>query len=574
MARHQTNDAIATAITSVGEFSRQIEGAFAETGDHLGRGHQIFKELEEGLNTLSGELSGTGIDGASSALQDIADRLNGVATALPAEAMLLSGIGDEAKQAAALLKQLTDHIQMITIVARSARIEAASLDSDRDSFLEFTREAFELGQAVQRSAEGSTKDAALLIKAVDSALTRQKEFDGLHRPELVSVAASLAAARSDLTAHQAKGVQLAELTGESASRIAASIAGAIVALQSGDATRQRLEHVCYALDRVVERAPGIAPALEEDVAHGPGLICRLQAEQLKDARQSFDQDIARTVRSMNALLADAGQLVAQSRTIYASDGDDQSSFLSQIKRQLSQASDLVVTCEQSGKSVDHALGIVAETLSRFRAAISGLADAVDDIILIGMNAGLRAGRVGAKGSAFVVIANELKAAADQLSACATRLKPLLDTIERSAIELRERRAQGDAAGMSALEPLVLAALRDVEDGNARLGAVMDRLSREGAEFEILVGHACDRVNKLVEASAGLPALAKRIVSANPAPSHLALSPAELAELDVLFARYTMERERDIHRDVLRDFGLASAEPVASPQDEDDGVMLF
>jgi hypothetical protein len=40
-----------------------------------------------------------------------------------------------------------------------------------------------------------------------------------------------------------------------------------------------------------------------------------------------------------------------------------------------------------------------------------------------------------------------------------------------------------------------------------------------------------------------------------------------------FARYTMERERDVHRDFLRPFGGTPKEPekAAAPVDADDGA---
>jgi hypothetical protein len=56
----------------------------------------------------------------------------------------------------------------------------------------------------------------------------------------------------------------------------------------------------------------------------------------------------------------------------------------------------------------------------------------------------------------------------------------------------------------------------------------------------------------------------------------ALAAADEANLDSLFARYTMERERDVHRDFLRSFGVTPKEPekAAVPADADDGLELF
>ncbi len=51
-----------------------------------------------------------------------------------------------------------------------------------------------------------------------------------------------------------------------------------------------------------------------------------------------------------------------------------------------------------------------------------------------------------------------------------------------------------------------------------------------------------------------------------------------AVLDDLFARYTMVRERDVHRDFLRGFGITAKMPARAPAnvsvEEDDGVLLF
>lgn len=561
-------------MTAIADVSSRIEEAFAEVGDRLGRSHGIFKELEDGLSVLSRELSGGRIEGASQALQDIADRLNAVAGALPAEAALLASIGEEAKQASAVLKLLSGHIQTITIVARSARIEAASFDGDRQSFLDFTREAFELGQAAQRSVEACARDGIQLAKAVEAALGRQKEFEGLYRSELLSVAAGLVAARSDLMAQQASGARLTETAATAASRIASAITEAVMALQSGDATRQRLEHISEALGRMAQPAPTIAP--DAVAAPATWLVGQLQAEQLKDTKRAFDQDLARTVSALGAIICDAGGLVAQSRAIYGGEAEDASSFLTLVKQRLAQASKLIAACERSGVSVDEALTVVTETVSRFREAISGLGEAVGDIILIGMNASLRAARAGVKGNAFVVIANELKAAADQMSAGAVRLKPVLDRIENFVGELREHRAQGDAAELARLEPAVLNALQEAEAGNEQLVGLMTRLARESAAFDELLGRARDRITALDQASARLPGTAASIAAENVAPRQVTLLPADQSLLDELFARYTMEREREVHREVLQRLGLASAIPVSAPAvaEEDDGVLLF
>lgn len=562
------------AVAAVEDVSSRIEDVFARVGHELGRGHIIFKELNQGLAALSGELSGAEIEGAATALQEIAARLSELARALPAESALLAMIGKSTTEASALLKPLFKHIGMITIIARSARIEAAALDGDREGFLAFTQEAYDLGKAVQGSIEGCARDQQRLSEAVATAFGRQKEFEKEYGGQLLAESAELGEAYSGLRDQRSKSSHLADLASGSTRKIAEAVGAAVISLQAGDSTRQRLEHVCHGLRLSTGPTPSLVPGLaaSEDGAHA---IRRLQAAQLRDAQREFGGDIGQIVRALSAILKDAGSVVGHGRTLFGGESGSSTSFLSRIKHTLAQASTLIATCESAGRSVDEALAVVEQTLAKFRQAIAGLAEATVDITLIGMNAGLKASHLGSRGSAFVVIANELKATADQVSAGAARLRPVLDGIETSAIELKELRVQGDPTQLAKLEPQILQALHEVEGGNERLGKLMNRLVDEGAEFEGLMNSAQGLMSSLGESSATLPTVAARLETAS-AGTHRP-QPQDEALLDDLFARYTMEREREVHRDFLQALGLSSsaaARRVEVAEAADDGIELF
>ena len=74
----------------------------------------------------------------------------------------------------------------------------------------------------------------------------------------------------------------------------------------------------------------------------------------------------------------------------------------------------------------------------------------------------------------------------------------------------------------------------------------------------------------------LPEVASRLNSASASALSASLAASNEATLDALFARYTMERERDVHRDFLRAFGVKPKEPekAAAPVDANDGLELF
>ena len=570
-------DAIATAITAVEEVSSRIEGAFAQAGDRLGRGHAIFLELNQGLTALSGELSGAQIEGASKAMHDVAGRLNGLAEALPAESALLGRLGKAAVEASDLLKPLFKHIQMISIIARSARIEAASLANDRENFLAFTQEAHELAQVVKRSLEVCARDQDQLAKAVETALNRQNDFDRRYRDQLLSAGGDLISAYAGMQEQRGRSVQLTGFAGSSTKRIAEAVGCSIVSLQAGDSARQRLEHVCHGLRLAGgSLAPSIVPMPGEPAAIDAGFICGLQARQLDDAQRELGNDIGRIMAALSAILTDVVGVVDQGRSLYGGQSGDSSSFLTRIRQILVQASTLIATCESAGKAVDDALMVVEDTLGKFRDAIAGLSEAVIDITLIGMNAGLKAGHLGNNGNAFVVIANELKASADQVSGAAGRLRPVLDGIEKLARDLRTLRAHGDPVQLGQLESSILGALGEVEAGNARLAELIGRLIAEGAEFEGLMSSAQELLGEVGKGAATLPGFVARLDAAGSAMSKDRPTASDEAAFDALLARYTMERERDVHREFLHGLGLASKAAAQSDSnpDADDGVLLF
>jgi hypothetical protein len=568
------------AIASIEDVASHIEEAFAAVGDHLGRGRALFEELNDGIASLSVELSGAEIADASEALQHIAAKLTALVEVLGSEGVLLGAIGASAGEASAALRPLVKHTQMVMIIARSARIEAATLDGSRDSFLDFTAEAFALAKAVQVSIEACMRDQQQLADAVATALGRQREFDTRYRGQLHSVSADLVAVHAQMQSRQGRHAQLAQTAGAGTKRMADAVGSAIVSLQAGDSTRQRLEHIGRALHIAValdgDHAPTLAPESTAGASTG-SLVCCLQADQLKGTVSDFAIDLRDINASFEALLSGVAGVVDLGRALSGAEDGDLASFLSAVKRALAEASSLIKACESSRASVDDALTVVDAMLGKFRLAIASLSDTVVDIILIGMNAGLKAGQLGVKGQAFVVIANELKGTADQISAGAGVLKPVLDHIEQSAGDLKRLGVDSATSLMTDLEPTILRAIEEIESGSDHIRKLMTRLVSGGTEFEHMVTSAQAILAALGGKSARLPTTAADLGIAD---AKRRLSPADMPAVEPVFgdlyAQYTMVSERDVHQRFARLAGLPvpSAGQSGPKQDDTDDVLFF
>jgi len=572
MSTAELPELAADVIAAIEQVGGRLEQVFVEVGGHLGTADGIFEKLNGGLDNLSNDLSGTRIEGASAAFEDIATRLRGLADALPLEGALLGSIGASAARASTMLKQLIKHIHLITVIGRSSRIEAASLENDREDFLNFTREASDLASAVQSSIAACAKEQEQLAAAIEMAFGGQQEFERRYHAQLVSASEALVSTFSQIKQLQGRGVKAAKMGKASTSQIRGAVGMAIVAMQAGDSTRQRFEHICGGLgqltnpDRAVRRSVG-------------AFVCRLQAEQLRSIASNFAIDISKVNHSLIQLSADSISLVERSKFLLGAKNGEMASFLAVMKQKLAEASALISACGHAKVSVDTSIARLEQVLARFRITISALGETIVDITVIGMNSGLKASQLGARGRAFVEIANELKQAADRISGTANMLGPVLGDIGRFADELKQVRAAEKPLDVDEIEGSMAAAIKEIEGGNGRLVQLMDDLTSESTQFEGLMKGGISVMTTLRSKISLLPAIAAFLEE----PSHNLDSvwpeDAPLVEelFEAMYRQYTMDIERNVHHDVCDRFGIAGkpsrAEMHARKSDAEE-VLFF
>ena len=117
----------------------------------------------------------------------------------------------------------------------------------------------------------------------------------------------------------------------------------------------------------------------------------------------------------------------------------------------------------------------------------------------------------------MVIANELKATADRISAGEKLLGPAVDGIERAAGQLKNLRKGEQTLQVADLEISIVQALGNIEAGNGHLARLMDSLIGESARFETLVVSAKGAMAELGVKFSTLSQVAARLEEPRPRP---------------------------------------------------------
>jgi ABC-type transporter Mla subunit MlaD len=558
--------------------AREIDVTFARAGSQLGVGLSLFEGLKEKLSTLSAELSGEEIAHAGRTLSGLAGELRAINDGLHDETGVLQELATHSKDASQALDRLLEHMRLITILARSARIEAVSVQAAGRDFGDFTSEIVALTTQAQRTIQNCARDHDHLSDLLGTALAAQRDFEGRYGQALSALAGNLEQTLAEVAQRQQRSVSLTSDAALHSGKIAMAAGGAIIALQSGDSIRQRLEHAIKALRLLGTVTAGEGPGAELDAQERGAaalVLRRLQAAQLDESAQTLSQD-ADAIESALALLAgDTAGLLDLVRSLYQGDGSKSGSFLADLESDLAQAADLLAKCDRARSGVDRVTDALSTVLETCQETVAALADTVSSIVLIGMNAGLRAARIGTGGRSLVVIAQELKFAADQVASDAAALTPTFAQMQQTSSGLKSG-GRLDAAHFAALDDAMrdsLAAMRQTGD---RLGVTLGQLTREGGGFGEVVARArlsFSNAGAMSDLIASGAVELTRSVADREMPARAGLAERVRGLIDAhVWPNYTMVGERTIHHAVvglLLADGVGSATPAVVVQSADD-----
>lgn len=575
--------ALSRLIQALEGTAREIDVTFARAGSQLGEGLALFEGLKERLTTLSSDLSGPEIARAGSTLSGLAGELRSINDGLRDETGVLQDLALLSKDASQALERLLEHMRLITILARSARIEAVSVQAAGRDFGDFTSEIVSLTTQAQRTIQNCARDHDHLSALLGSALEAQRDFEGRYGQALSALAGKLEQTLVEVTGRQQRSVALTSDAATHSGKIAMAAGGAIIALQSGDSIRQQLEHAIKALRLLgaVAAGTGVGADLDAQGRSATDIVLRrLEAAQLRESAQTLAQD-ADSIEAALALLAgDTSGLLDLVRSLYQGDGGRSGSFLADLEADLAEASDLLAKCDRARAGVDRVTATLSNVLETCQETVAALAGTVSSIVLIGMNAGLRAARIGTGGRSLVVIAQELKFAADQVATDAAQLTPTFARMQETSGGLKAG-GRLDAAHFTALNGAMGSSLSALRQTGDRLATTLDHLTREGGGFASVVAQArlsFSNAGAMSDLIASGAAELDRSVADEAMPEDPGAAVAGLIERHV-WPNYTMVGERSIHQSIVgallpAQAGTTAAVVVSNPAEADVEDFLF
>ncbi len=541
-----------------------IEGAFVIVGEQLGNSATILARLSGLFETLPGELGGEQLATATDRLAVVGQRSGEIAAALGAEQQDLSQLVAILRQAASPIDQLRRIVKMMGIVAINARVVAAGVVDDVNDFGVFTKDIAELSSSAAETIATFHRTYVTLSGVVADAAAASGRFEAEHRATLAELARQMAKRLAEVTEQRLEAMRSSAATGEMSRAISARIATSVMALQVGDATRQRVEHVEQALGDLLA-----AISAGETPPPYTGAVLGLQARQLAAAREALTSEMASGGEALSTLARDVGSMLEHARATYGS--SDNRSALADLHQAVRSAVTVLRDCEAEREKLDGVARSVSDTVRVLLGHVEAVQEIEYKMRLVSLNAAVKCAQLGPRGRALDVIAQQLRTLTGETVVSAQQAVECLDGASRHASAFSGS-AESGANSVAHLEVEATGALAQLEAVGHRMKQALVELYRDGPDVTRRLEDAVaafDGHNGISEALSDAEFVLEEQAAALPA-SAMAGDGNGAAFADfhaALRRRYTMDAERRLHDQA---FGA----PVATSTPADAAPDLF
>jgi methyl-accepting chemotaxis protein len=337
--------------------------------------------------------------------------------------------------------------------------------------------------------------------------------------------------------------------------ISKNIGEVVASLQFHDITRQRIEHSTTALKEIEPALANPGKILPDQDAEKAIAISRIQLTQLSQAKEDLSHAVGTVKESLQALAREVAEISQETRELLGHTGQSGASFLSQIEENLTSLKAAAKNYLGINKEIATSMASVkdfGEEISTFANDIKNIGTGIR---IVAINASVNASRIGNQGSGFGVLAQNTQDLASETAIQIEQVSEALKSIVVLAHELAG--INHDAESNTSESATSLENELETIDSLLRSTDLYaeDNLSEMGNQSGTFKSDISRAISSLKSPEAFLDAISdtcgqlEDFLHSAQELFPKAYAQASKLKLSDLTERYTMEREREIHRSI-------------------------
>jgi hypothetical protein len=564
--------ALAAFQTSGSGISQTLEAARSKVEERFLEGGTVLLSVMDVLNRLLSSLDNitkaldTGESGDAGAdLRSTVKSLSDLPSAEKARRDALSALAETGYSLRKHVSDMQETMRYLRTFAVTVKITGAGL-------AEFTGFAQEILERIYSGTDEVNSFAGQiegLEKEVKLALTFGANVSKSYADTVPAVASALEEDARKIAEHRQNLGIIARDVAAVARGVQSKVASTLSALQIGDITRQRIEHVQSTftlLEEFFDSEEG--RSLNADARRRlQNVIQHLTAAQMNDMCQDFHRDSQNVVKTIASFGHDTQEIM---RLRDQMSGGGQGNFMRALESSVSAAHEIVKQVDAATQQADQVSHSTLDTTARLLEAIGHIKSVKTDIHYMALNTNLRCSRLGEAGRSINVVTAELRIFAGKLDDSADAIVnglPALETAAGRVAPASDKKPGGLAENLTT-------AVSDIRTAADTMEAELKILSEHGREvagkINLLIGKL-DFQKDLGDVLAGCADALEEVAGAE--IEDIRDIAEIIAPLDrKIFKLYTMVQERNVHRDIIaatEQTAPAAAAPVSAATSDED-----
>lgn len=559
----------------------RLDSHFMPAGSTLARLVETVGHVLAGLDGVARAMGDQGVgSGAVENLMTAAGRLYQAPARQGERARQVVGMLKITQQLSGISAEIARVLSMLQFYTVNLKIAAAG----GDEFVEFANDMSLRLSSGSEEVEAFKREVARML----SGLGELRALDDVLARECARVVPAvpdrLVGEVEALRAQQAGTAAASQAARTIVMRLQAGIGRALGAIQIGDITRQRLEHV---LDGCVRFDAAQADPALADADGARGHMLRLFAAQVADLTQDFDGEAGTLLDALDALAPDCDALLAQAERSAgggaAAQGQDSGMFLRDLDECITGAQGMTGQLHRADVKAAEIAHVVRDVAQSLRDRVGVIETLRSEVDYMAINVNIRARQARGAGRPVAVISEEIRVCAQQLSDLTQGITSLADDLGAGSAGFGTDNDAGEETGGPGIGEALTTALAIIREAAQEAGEALGQLDANARDIVAMIRIAADDLSVCVSLADTLRAMSAGFAEqAGPATPRIAPDGEHqvVAQMAALARSYTMAQERAVHDRFLlpgMEPLLSAAPPVsaaASAGDDDDMDDVF
>jgi methyl-accepting chemotaxis protein len=570
---------IGDSTANLEKLSQAMEEDFLALGEQLYRFRERSQAISQKATEVGTQITGSDLGYVMESLGNFQEKITKTEEGSIRGLKALQEILDRFREVASPLRSMDKIIRFLDIICVIMKIENARLNELQTGFGTTAQSLKDLGQTIRTKAEELDTNTTAIAMTVRQSLQTIQENERYKNSQAQLILSRILDSLAPLKIKRTASAGMLHNLATRYQTISRSIGEVVSSLQFHDITRQRIEHSTTALkeiEPVFANPDQKIPDLEAEKAIA---VSHIQLIQLNHAKEDLSRAVGTVKEGLHALAREVAEISQEARDLIGHVGQSGTSFFNQVEDNLTS----LKAASKNYLSINKEIAASMASVKDFGEEISVFANDIKNIgtgiRIVAINASVNASRIGSKGSSFGVLAQNTQDLASETASQIEQVSSALKSIVSLAQELAvinhdaksnvSEKAQGLENELETIDSLLRSTDIYAEDNLATIGnqsgtfkndisAAISSL-RSPEAFLNAISDTC----RLLDAF--LRSAQKRFPEAYASASKL--------KLNDLTDRYTMEREREIHRSVLAPRALASSKNTSPRTGHGQGVAI-